>query len=71
MARNKAYQRAEQMIQAARQSGAKKLDLSVAWGAKDSQKLSRSSGVQSNRLGEEEVSRHALVRTHMAAASFA
>jgi len=39
MARNKAYRRAEQEIEKARRSRAKKLDLSLSWGTKDSDKL--------------------------------
>ncbi len=39
MAKDKAYRRAEQKIEEARRSGAKKLDLSVEWGDEKTPKL--------------------------------
>src|ERR1051325_3800014 len=39
MARNEAYKRAEQKIEEARRSRARKLDLSVGFGVKNSEKL--------------------------------
>ena len=39
MARDEAYRRAEQMLEEARRSGAKELDLSVPWGGDKTPKL--------------------------------